>query len=147
MASVNWPEPREGDFMINNFQFNDGQSLQELRLHYRTLGSPKKDKHGRTSNAVLVMHGTTSSSAQFFCDAFAGQLFNKGQLLSGEEYFVIVPDAIGHGKSSKPSDGLRAKFPRYGYSDMVRADYMLLTEHLGVNHLRLVMGTSMGGAF
>ena len=147
MASGNWPDAREGNFKIKNFQFNDGQSLQELRLHYRTIGTPKKDKNGRTSNAVLVMHGTTSSSAQFFCDAFAGHLFNKGQLLSAEDYFVVIRDAIGHGQSSKPSDGLRAKFPGYGYSDMVRADYMLLTEHLGVNHLRLVMGTSMGGAF
>lgn len=141
-----WPEPKEGDYTIENFIFQVGKSLPKLRIHYRTLGSPRKDSNGKTTNAVLIMHGTTSSSAAFFCLPFAGKLFNKGQLLDANEYFLILPDGIGHGGSSKPSEGLRAQFPRYGYSDMVRADYMLLTEHLGTNHLRLVMGTSMGGS-
>lgn len=145
MGSTSWPEPQQGNYIVQNFQFKDGQALPELKLHYRTVGTPKKDKNGLTSNAVLIMHGTTSSSAQFFCEAFAGHLFNSGQLLSAEEYFLVLPDAIGHGQSSRPSNGLRARFPRYCYSDMVRVNYMLLTEHLGVNHLRLVMGTSMGG--
>src|SRR5262249_23552106 len=110
-----------------------------LRIHYRTLGK----SNGR--NAVLILHGTTGSGAQFLTDAFAGVLFGPGQLLDAEKYFIILPDSIGHGKSSKPSDGGRAKFPRYTYDDMVEAQYRLLKEKLGVTHLRLVMGTSMGG--
>lgn len=145
MGSTCVPEPSQGDYIINDFQFKEGRSLSEVRIHYRTLGKIKKDRNGVATNAVLVMHGTGGSGGQFFCDAFAGQLFNPNQLLSAEEYFLVFPDAIGHGQSSKPSDELRAKFPRYCYSDMVRADHLLLTEYLGVNHLRLVMGTSMGG--
>lgn len=145
MGSTSWPEPHQGDYVVKDFQFKEGRSLSELRLHYRTVGTLQKDKNGLATNAVLIMHGTTSSSAQFFCDAFAGQLFNQGQLLSAEDYFLVLPDAIGHGQSSKPSDGLRARFPRYCYTDMVRADHLLLTQHLGLNHLRLIMGTSMGG--
>ena len=141
-----WPRPQEGDYIIKNFIFQVGASLTELRIHYRTVGKPRKDSNGNTTNAVLIMHGTTSSSAQFLVLPFAGKLFNKGQLLDFNDYYIILVDGIGHGGSSKPSDGMRAKFPRYGYSDMVRADYMLLTEHLSVNHLRLVMGTSMGGS-
>ena len=144
MGAMDWPEAAHGDYVINNFQFKEGRTLPELKIHYRTLGTAKR-KNGVVTNAVLIMHGTGGSGAQFFCDAFAGYLFNRGQLLSAGDYFLVFPDAIGHGQSSKPSDGLRAKFPRYCYSDMVRADHMLLTEHLGVNHLRLVMGTSMGG--
>ena len=144
--AATWPEPTEGDFTISNFIFQIGKSLPKLKIHYRTVGKPKKDSNGKTTNAVLVMHGTTGSSINFFRDVFAGKLLNKGQLLDANEYFIVFPDGIGHGGSSKPSNGLRAQFPRYGYSDMVRADYMLLTEHLGVNHLRLVMGTSMGGS-
>lgn len=145
MASNNWPRPHEGDFTIPNFQFKDGQSLPKLRLHYRTLGRLQKDAQGRATNAILIMHGTTGSGANFFTPAFAGNLFNAGQPLSAEEYFLILPDGIGHGGSSKPSDGLRARFPRYCYGDMVRAQHALVSEHLGVNHLRLVCGTSMGG--
>ena len=144
--AATWPEPTEGDFTISNFIFQVGTSLPKLKIHYRTVGVPKKDSNGKTKNAVLVMHGTTGNSINFFRDVFAGKLLNKGQLLDANEYFVVFPDGIGHGGSSKPSDGQRVQFPRYGYSDMVRADYMLLTEHLGVNHLRLVMGTSMGGS-
>ena len=141
-----WPQPQEGDYIIKNFIFQVGTSLPELRIHYRTVGQPRKDSNGKTTNAILVMHGTTGSSAQFFVLPFAGKLFNRDQLLDANEYYIVIVDGIGHGGSSKPSNGMRAKFPRYGYSDMVRADYMLLTEHLGINHLRLVMGTSMGGS-
>jgi len=140
-----WPKPQEGDFNIKDFQFNDGSSLPELRIHYRTLGKLKRDDSGRASNAVLIMHGTTGNSSGFFRSVFAGELFNPGQLLDAEKYYLILPDGIGHAGSSKPSNGLRNKFPRYGYRDMVRAQHLLLTEHLGVDHLRLVTGTSMGG--
>lgn len=141
-----WPQPVEGDYTIKDFIFQIGTSLPELRIHYRTLGQPKKDSNGKTPNAVLIMHPTTASGAHFINLNFAGKLFNKGQLLDHNEHYIILPDGIGHGGSSKPSNGMRAHFPRYGYSDMVRAQYMLLTEHLGVNHLRLVMGASMGGS-
>ncbi len=119
--------------------------MPELRLHYRTLGKPDKDAQGKTRNAVLIMHGTTGSGAQFIRPEFAGELFGKDQPLDATKFFIVLPDGIGHGKSSKPSDGMHAKFPRYGYIDMVEAQYRLLTDGLGVNHARLVMGTSMGG--
>lgn len=137
--------PTEGDFIARNFKFESGETLPELRLHYRTLGTPRKDASGQVRNAVLIMHGTGGTGAQFVGRQFAGVLFGAGQLLDATKYFIVLPDAIGHGKSSKPSDGLRMKFPRYNYNDMVDAQHRLLTEHLGVNHLRLVMGTSMGG--
>jgi homoserine O-acetyltransferase len=145
-GAVDYPAPAEGDFTIRNFKFASGETLPELRLHYRTLGKPEKDAQGKTTNAVLIMHGTTGSGAQFVPrPEFADELFGKGQPLDATKFFIILPDGIGHGKSSKPSDGLHAKFPRYGYLDMVEAQYRLLTEGLGVNHARLVMGTSMGG--
>jgi homoserine O-acetyltransferase len=134
----------EGDFVIHNFQFHSGESLPELRLHYTTLGKPAKDTAGHTTNAVLILHGTGGTGKQFFAPQFAGVLFGPGQLLDAARYYIILPDGIGHGKSSKPSDGLRAHFPQYDYDDMVAAHYRLLTEGLGVNHARLVMGTSMG---
>jgi homoserine O-acetyltransferase len=145
-GAADYPAPAEGDFTIRNFKFASGESLPELRLHYRTLGKPEKDAQGKTMNAVLIMHGTTGSGAQFVSrPEFANELFGKDQPLDATKFFIILPDGIGHGKSSKPSDGLHAKFPRYGYLDMVEAQYRLLTEGLGVNHARLVMGTSMGG--
>jgi homoserine O-acetyltransferase/O-succinyltransferase len=134
----------EGDFVIHNFQFHSGESLPELSLHYTTLGKPVKDAAGRTTNAVLILHGTGGIGQQFFAPQFAGVLFGPGQLLDTSRYFIILPDGIGHGKSSKPSDGLHAHFPQYDYDDMVAAHYRLVNEGLGVNHLRLVMGTSMG---
>ena len=140
-----WPAATEHDFVLKDFRFASGETLPELRLHYRTLGAPRKDAAGRVANAVLIMHGTTGSGAQFMRREFAGELFGPGQLLDATRFFIILPDGIGHGKSSKPSDELRARFPKYGYNDMVEAQYRLLTEGLGVNHLRLVMGTSMGG--
>jgi homoserine O-acetyltransferase len=144
-TAADYPAPIEGDFTIRDFKFASGEILPELRLHYRTLGTPQKDARGKTTNAVLIMHGTTGSGAQFIRPEFAGELFGTGQPLDATKYFIVLPDGIGHGKSSKPSDGLHAKFPRYGYRDMVEAQYRLLTEGLGVNHARLIMGTSMGG--
>ena len=139
------PSPAtEGDFVIHNFQFHSGESLPELRLHYTTLGKPVRDAAGRTTNAVLILHGTGGTGHQFFAPQFAGVLFGPGQLLDASRYYIVLPDGIGHGKSSKPSDGLRAHFPQYDYDDMVTAHYRLVSEGLGVNHLRLVMGTSMG---
>jgi homoserine O-acetyltransferase/O-succinyltransferase len=134
----------EGDFVIHNFQFRSGESLPELKLHYTTLGKPIKDAAGRTTNAVLILHGTGGTGQQFFAPQFAGVLFGPGQLLDTSRYFIILPDGIGHGKSSKPSDGMHAHFPQYDYDDMVAAHYRLVSEGLGVNHLRMVMGTSMG---
>lgn len=136
--------PAAGDFVIRDFRFADGETLPALRLHYVTLGAPRRDARGVVRNAVLVLHGTTGSGRNFLAPSFAGQLFGPGQLLDAARFFVILPDGIGHGGSSKPSDGLRARFPRYAYADMVTAQYRLLTEGLGVGHLRLVMGTSMG---
>jgi homoserine O-acetyltransferase len=141
----NYPEPAQGDFIIRDFKFESGEVLPELKLHYRTLGQPVRDAAGVVRNAVLIMHGTGGSGAGFLSQQFGGALFGPGQLLDAAKYFIILPDGIGHGGSSKPSNGLRARFPRYGYHDMVTAQYRLLTEGLGVNHLRLVMGTSMGG--
>jgi len=145
-SAADYPAPTEGDYTIRDFKFTSGETLPELRLHYRTIGKPEKDAQGKTTNAVLIMHGTTGSGAQFVPrPEVADQLFAKGHPLDATKSFIILPDGIGHGKSSKPSDGLHAKFPHYGYLDMVEAQYRLLTEGLGVNRARLVMGTSMGG--
>jgi len=144
--AADYPAPAEGDCTIRDFKFKSGETLPELRLHYRTIGKPEKNAQGKTTNAVLIMHGTTGSGAQFVPrPEFADELFAKGQPLDATKFFIVLPDGIGHGKSSKPSDGMHAKFPRYGYLDMVEAHYRLLTEGLGVNHATLVMGTSMGG--
>ena len=132
------------DYIIHNFKFADGSSLPELRIHYIALGAPRKDANGVVRNAVIVLHGTTGSGAGFLSRNFAGELFGTGQLLDTARYYVVLPDGIGHGGSTKPSDGMHARFPRYTYDDMVEAQHRLLTEGLGVNHLRLVMGTSMG---
>jgi homoserine O-acetyltransferase len=144
-SATDYPALTEGDYTIRDFKFASGETLPELRFHYRTLGKPEKDAQGKTTNAVLIMHGTTGSGAQFIRPEFAGELFGKDQPLDATKFFIVLPDGIGHGKSSKPSDGLHAKFPPYGYIDMVGAQYRLLTDGLGVNHARLIMGTSMGG--
>jgi len=136
--------PHEGDFIVHDFHFKSGETLPELRLHYMTLGQPARDAQGRVTNAVLILHGTGGSGRQFLAPQFAGVLFGPGQLLDAHRYYIILPDGIGHGRSSKPSDGLRARFPAYDYDDMVAAHYRLVTGGLSVNHLRLVMGTSMG---
>lgn len=135
---------REGDYVAHDFKFVSGETLAELRLHYTTLGKPRRDKAGRITNAVMILHGTGGSGQQFFRPQFAEILFKKGSLLDPAQYYIILPDGIGHGKSSKPSDGLRARFPAYDYADMVAAQHELLTNGLGVEHLRLLMGTSMG---
>lgn len=145
VRAADYPEPAQGDHVLKDFRFASGQSMPELRIHYRTLGKPQRDKNGRVTNAVLITHGTGGSSAQFLRPEFAGDLFAPGGLLDAQRYYIILTDGIGHGGSSKPSDGLHARFPRYGYSDMVDAQHRLLVEGLKVNHLRLVMGTSMGG--
>ena len=139
LAAANYPAPKEGDFVMHDFAFRDGGRLPELKIHYHTFGTLRGD------NAVLIMHGTGGTGRQFISDQFAGVLFGPGQLLDATRYFIVLPDGIGHGKSSKPSDALGDKFPHYDYDDMVAADYQLLTQGLGVKHLRLVMGTSMGG--
>jgi len=145
VRAADYPPPTEGDYVIRDFKFTSGETLPELKIHYRTIGKAVKDEKGVVRNAVRITHGTTGSGAQFIRPDFAGELFGAGQLLDASKFFIIMPDGIGHGKSSKPSDGMHAKFPRYGYVDMVEAQYRLLTDGLGVNHARLVMGTSMGG--
>ena len=132
------PAGREGDFVLKNFHFRSGETLPEVRIHYHAWGTPGKD------NAVLIVHGTGGSGSSLIRPEFSGELFGSGQLLDASRYFIVLPDALGHGKSSKPSDGLHAKFPKYGYNDMVEAEYRLLTEGFGVKHARLIMGTSMG---
>jgi homoserine O-acetyltransferase len=139
------PARAEADFLLHDFRFSDGGALAVVRLHYRTLGTPRRGANGRVRNAVLILHGTTGTGKQFLTENFAGVLFGPGQLLDSATHYLILPDGIGHGESSKPSDGLHARFPRYTYEDMVEATYRLLTEGLGVDHLELVMGTSMGG--
>ena len=142
--AASYPDPVEGDYLVKDFKFGTGETLPELRLHYTTIGSPTRaHAHRATRNAVLIMHGTTGNGRVSDAVGFSGELFDR-QLLDAAKHYIILTDAIGHGKSSRPSDGLHLKFPRYTYEDMVRAQYRLVTEKLGVNHMRLVMGTSMG---
>jgi homoserine O-acetyltransferase len=136
--AADYPAPKEGSWVVRDFRFHTGEVLAELRLHYTTIGAP-------TGEPVLMLHGTTGSGAGMLTPALAGELFGPGQPLDASRYYVILPDAIGHGKSSKPSDGLRARFPRYNYDDMVSAQHRLVTQHLGVRRLRLILGNSMGG--
>ena len=145
LRGAEYPTPAENDYTIKDFKFASGESLPELRIHYRTVGTPTKDEKGGVKNVVLIMHGTTGSGAQFIRPEFAGELFGAGQPLDATKFFIVLPDGIGHGKSSKPSDGMHAKFPQYAYADMIEADYRLLADGLSVNHARLVMGTSMSG--
>ena len=144
LAAAEFPAPVEGDYIARDFRFGTGETLPELKLHYRTIGAPRKDASGKVVNAVLILHGTGGSGGGFLSQTFGGNLFGAGQLLDATKYFIVLPDGIGHGKSSKPSDGLHARFPKYTYDDMVRSQHLMLTEGLKVNHLRLVMGTSMG---
>src|SRR5258708_5185356 len=137
-SAADYPAPKQGDWIARDFKFHTGEVMPELRVHYTTLGEP-------SGQPVLLVHGTAGSAASMLTPAFAGELFGPGQPLDAAKYYIVIPDAIGHGKSSKPSDGLRTKFPKYNYDDMVDAQYRLLTEHLGVRHLRLVLGNSMGG--
>jgi homoserine O-acetyltransferase len=137
--------PTEADCTFHDFKFASGEVLPELRLHYITLGHPARDAAGVVRNAVLILHGTTGSGSAFLAETFGGKLFGRGQLLDAATHYIVLPDGIGTGKSSRPSEGLHMRFPKYTYDDMVRAQFRLLTECLDVNHLRLVMGTSMGG--
>lgn len=147
--AADFPKPVEADAVLKDFKFATGET-QSVKVHYRTVGRPDRGKDGKIRNAVLILHATTGSSASFVGDGaathpFAGELFGKGQPLDAGRYYIVIPDSLGHGQSARPSEGQRARFPRYGYDDMIRAQYRLVTEVLGVDHLRLVMGTSMGG--
>ena len=142
--AADYPDPVEGDHLVKDYRFSTGETLAEVRLHYTTIGAPRRDVSGAVRNAVLIMHGTGGSGRGFLSQNFAAQLFGPGQLLDATKHYIILPDDVGHGKSSKPSDGLHLRFPHYTYEDMVRLEHRLVTEGLGVNHLRLVMGTSMG---
>lgn len=137
-SAADYPAPKEGDWIAKDFKFHTGEVMPELRLHYTTVGDP-------SGQPVVVLHGSGGSAASMLTPAFAGEMFGPGQPLDASKYYLILPDAVGHGKSSKPSDGLRTKFPQYNYEDMVEAQYRLVREGLGIGHVRLVIGNSMGG--
>lgn len=139
-----YPEPVSGEFQIRDFRFASGETLPKLTIHYRTVGTPHRGAGGAIDNAVLILHGTTGSGKGFLSPNFAGTLFGPGQILDASRYYLILPDGIGHGESSRPSQGLHARFPRYGYDDTVAAQHALLVDGLGLTHLRLILGTSMG---
>ena len=143
-AAQSYPAPVEADFVARNFKFESGETLPGVSVHYRTIGRPRKGADGVVRNGVLILHGTGGSGRGFLSDGYAGRLFGQGHVLDAERYFIILPDNLGHGRSSKPSDGLRMRFPRYRYTDLVRLQHLLVTEGLGLSRLRLVMGTSMG---
>src|SRR6202047_3145764 len=136
--AADYPAPKQGDFIARDFKFHTGETMPELRMHYTTVGEP-------SGQPVLVLHGSGGSAATMLTPTFAGELFGPGQPLDASKYYIIIPDALGHGKSSKPSDGMKTAFPKYNYEDMVDAQYRLVTEGLGIKHLRLVLGNSMGG--
>jgi homoserine O-acetyltransferase len=137
-AAADYPTPKQGDWVAHNFKFHTGEVMPEVRLHYTTVGDPK-------GVPVLVLHGTGGSAARMLTPGFAGVLYGPGQPLDATKYYIIIPDSVGHGKSSKPSDSLKTKFPKYNYDDMVEAQHLLLTEGLGIRHVRLIIGQSMGG--
>jgi homoserine O-acetyltransferase/O-succinyltransferase len=144
-VAEDYPAPVEGDYVIGNFHFRSGETLPELKIHYRTIGTLRRDSSGRATNAVLLLHGTADSGKQMLTPSFASYLFGAGQPLDASRYFIILPDEVGHGASSKPSEGLHARFPHYDYHDLVASTHELVTKKLGVDHLRLVLGVSMGG--
>ena len=137
-VAADYPAPKQGDWIAKNFKFHTGETMAELKLHYTTIGNPN-------GQPVLVLHGSGGSAANMLTPTFAGELFGPGQPLDASKYYIVLPDGLGHGKSSKPSDGLKTKFPKYDYNDMVDAQYRLVTEGLGIKHFRLVIGNSMGG--
>jgi homoserine O-acetyltransferase len=144
-ATPSYPNQKQGDFTVADFVLGDGEHLANARFHYIALGTPKRDAGGHITNGVLMLHGTTGAGKNFLAPSLAGELFGPGQPLDAAKYFIILPDTLGHGGSSKPSDGLKGKFPHYGYLDQVEGEYRLVTEGLGIRHLKLVLGTSMGG--
>jgi homoserine O-acetyltransferase len=144
-AQAAWPNQSEGDFVLKDFGFESGEKLAELNQHYTVLGTPHRNAAGEIDNAVLLLHGTSGTGKNWLMPSLADELFAAGQPLDASKYFIVMPDGIGRGGSSKPSDGLRAKFPHYRYTDIINAQHRLLTEHLGIKHLRLVLGSSMGG--
>ena len=144
-AQSAFPAPVEREFVVRDFAFASGEELPEVRLHYRTIGEPRRDAYGVVRNGVLILHGTGGSGAQFLRKEWSERLYGAGQPYDASRWFVILPDNLGHGRSSKPSDGMRARFPRYRYADMVRLQHRLVTEGLGLSHLHVVTGTSMGG--
>jgi homoserine O-acetyltransferase/O-succinyltransferase len=143
--ALTYPDQKEGDFIVHDFEFQNGETLPLIRLHYTTLGTPQRDPAGHVTNAVLLLHGTSGTGRAFLGPTMAGELFGPGQALDASRFYIVVPDGLGRGGSTKPSDGLRAHFPRYGYGDVVAAQQLLLTKGLGIDHLRLVLGVSMGG--
>jgi homoserine O-acetyltransferase/O-succinyltransferase len=145
LAQTSWPNQHEGDFLIKDFRFKSGETIAELKLHYTTLGTPRRNAAGDITNAVILLHGTSSDGKAWLIHSLADELFSAGAPLDAAQYFIILPDGIGRGGSSKPSDGLRANFPHYRYDDIVASEHQLITEGLGIKHLRLVMGSSMGG--
>ena len=144
-TQTTWPNQRAGDYVIKDFRFASGETIPELKLNYTTLGTAKRDAAGAIVNGVVLLHGTSGSGTDWLRPSLANELFGPGQALDASKYFIILPTAIGRGGSSKPSDGLRAKFPHYRYHDIVTSEHRLVTEHLNVKHLRLVLGSSMGG--
>src|SRR6478752_7161611 len=138
VSAADYPAPKQGDWVAKDFKFHTGETMPELKLHYTTVGEP-------TGQPVLVLHGSGGSAASMLTPTFAGELFGPGQPLDASKYYIIIPDGVGHGKSSKPSDGMKTAFPKYNYEDMVDAQYRLVKEGLGIKHLRLVIGNSMGG--
>jgi homoserine O-acetyltransferase/O-succinyltransferase len=145
LAQTSWPNQREGDFLIKDFRFKSGETIAELKLHYTTLGTPRRNAAGDITNVVILLHGTSSDGKAWLIHSLADELFSAGAPLDAAQYFIVLPDGIGRGGSSKPSDGLRANFPHYRYDDIVASEHQLITEGLGIKHLRLVMGSSMGG--
>ena len=145
VAQTSWPNFKEGDYILKDFRFGSGETLPELKMHYRTLGTAKRNAEGQITNGIVLLHGTSGSGNSWLQPSLADELFKAGQPLDAAEHFIIIPDSIGVGGSSKPSDGLRAKFPHYRYADIVRAEHQLVTDGLNVRHLRLVLGSSMGG--
>ena len=144
-ATAKWPNQKEGDFIIKDFRFKSGETLPSLNIHYTTLGTPQRNAAGDITNAVILLHGTSSSGKAWLMPSLADELFAPGQALDAARYFIVLPDGIGRGGSSKPSDGLKGKFPHYRYEDIIASEHQLITEGLGIKHLRLVLGSSMGG--
>jgi homoserine O-acetyltransferase len=145
LAAAENPPATEATWTAPEFRFSSGETLKDVKFHYLTLGKPQRDAKGAITNAVLLLHGTTNVAAEFLMPSLADELFHPGQPLDVAKYYIIIPDGLGRGGSAKPSDGLKGKFPHYGYADLVEGQHRLVTDGLGVSHLKLVLGVSMGG--